>query len=81
MGKVKYKTVEEINDIIISKADNLLDELKNLRKWIIDNLHCDDSKQEEYMIFFFIQMLNMVLWIHYSTKMYHFKRKMNGECF
>ncbi len=60
MGKVKYKTVEEINDIIISKADNLLDELKNLRKWIIDNLHCDDSKQEEYMIFFFIQMLNMV---------------------
>lgn len=60
MGKVKYKTVEEINDIIISKANNLLNELKNLRKWIIDNLHCDDSKQEEYMIFFFIQMLNMV---------------------
>lgn len=46
MGKVKYKTVEEINDIIISKADNLLDELKNLRKWIIDNLHCDENDRK-----------------------------------
>lgn len=37
--KVKYKTAEEINDIIVAKADILLNELKNLRKWIIDNFH------------------------------------------
>ncbi len=37
--------------LLYLKQNNLLDELKNLRKWIIDNLHCDDSKQEEYMIF------------------------------
>ena len=60
MEKVRYKTAEEINDIIISKADSLLSELKNLHKWIIDNLQCNENKQEKYMIFFFIQMLNMV---------------------
>ena len=58
--KVKYKTADEINDIIISEADNLLHELKGLRKWIADKLHCDGSKMEKYMIFFFIQMLNIV---------------------
>ena len=58
--KVKYKTADEINDIIISKADNLLHELKGLRKWIADKLHCDGSKMEKYMIFFFIQMHNIV---------------------
>lgn len=60
MEKVKYKTAEEINDIIISAADNLLNELKDLRKMITDKLHYNDSKQEKYMIFLFIQMLNMV---------------------
>ena len=60
MEKVKYKTAEEINDIIISEADNLLNELKNLRKWIIDNFNCNESEPEKYMIFFFIQMLNML---------------------
>lgn len=58
--KVKYKTAEEINDIIVAKADSLLNELKNLRKWIIDNFHCNDSKQEKYMLLFFIQMLKIV---------------------
>lgn len=60
MEKVKYKTSEEINHIIISEADSLLSELKNLREWVIDKFHCNDSKQEQYMVFFFIQMLNMV---------------------
>lgn len=60
MEKVKYKTAEEINDIIIFEADNLLNELKNLRKWIKDKMPYNDSKQEQYMIFFFIQMLNMI---------------------
>ena len=60
MEKVKYKTAEEINDIIISKADNLLNELRGLREWVTDELHCDDGQKEKYMKFFFVQMLNMV---------------------
>lgn len=60
LEKVKYKTPEEINDIIICKANFLLDELKGLRKWIEDKLNCNDNRQEKYMIFFFIQMLNMI---------------------
>ena len=38
----------------------MLNELKGLRKWIINNLHYSESKQEKSMLFFFIQMLNIV---------------------
>lgn len=60
MEKIKYKTAEEINNIIISTAGLLLAELKNLRDWIGNNFNCVDNELEKYMVLFFTQMLSGV---------------------
>lgn len=59
LKKVEYKNVEEINDIIISSAIKILDELKDLRKFLTEQLNCDNDRIEELMLVIFIEMLNV----------------------
>lgn len=60
MEKVEYKTAEEINSIIINRADSLLVELKNLRSWIEGNFRFDKISSEKYMLLIFSQILSCV---------------------
>ena len=60
MEKVEYKTAEEINSIIINRADSLLAELKNLRSWIEGNFRFDKISPEKYMLLIFSQILSEI---------------------
>lgn len=81
LEKVKYKTAEEINEKIISTADDLLLKLKNLRKWIVDNFKCDKNMLEKYMILFFVQMLNIVFMMSLEYKNKSFEEENEWRLF
>ena len=76
MEKVEYKTAEEINSIIINRADSLLAELKNLRSWIEGNFRFDKISPEKYMLLIFSQILSCVF-----MKSLKYKNKSFEECF
>ena len=70
--KVQYITNEEINNLIILKAKNILNELKDLAKWTIEKFKYEYKKTEKYMTFSIIQMFNIVFMksLKYKNKAY-----------
>ena len=47
--QVEYKTVKEISDTIVEKSLKVLNELRGLRKWIVESMPSFDEEKIEKM--------------------------------
>ena len=63
LERVEYKTPAEMDEIIIEKAIKILDELKNMRKYIKEEFPFANTKEkvDKMLKFFFHQMIVSVL--------------------
>lgn len=83
LEKVEYKTEEELNDIIIERAEELLEELKNLRQWVETtfNFYGESDKIEKYMLMLFIHITSNVFMSSLALKNKSFEEENEWRIF
>lgn len=83
LEKVIYITEKERKQIIKEKAAEVIEELKGLRKWIVDNMTHDDSSQDTdgLLSFNFYGMLEHILTDSLKYKQIGFKEEKEWRLF
>ena len=80
--KVEYKTVKEISDTIVEKSLKVLNELRGLRKWIVESMPSfDEEKIEKMCQYCFHQMISGVLMSSLKYKNDSFKEEQEWRLF
>ena len=80
--QVEYKTVKEISDTIVEKSLKVLNELRGLRKWIVESMPSfDEEKIEKMCQYCFHQMISGVLMSSLKYKNDSFKEEQEWRLF
>ena len=80
--QVEYKTVKEISDTIVEKSLKVLDELRGLRKWIVESMPSfDEEKIDKMYQYCFHQMISGVLMGSLKYKNETFKEEKEWRLF
>ena len=80
--KVEYKTVKEISDTIVEKSLKVLNELRGLRKWIVESMPSfDEEKIDKMCQYCFHQMISGVLMSSLKYKNDSFKEEQEWRLF
>ena len=80
--QVEYKTVKEISDTIVEKSLKVLNELRGLRKWIVESMPSfDEEKIEKMCQYCFHQMISGVLISSLKYKNDSFKEEQEWRLF
>ena len=80
--QVDYKTVKEINVTIVEEALKVLNELRGLRNWIVENLpSLNEEKIDKMFQYYFHQMITSVLMSSLKYKNETFKEEQEWRLF
>lgn len=80
--QVDYKTVKEINVTIVEEALKVLNELRGLRNWIVENLpSLNEEKIDKMFQYYFHQMISSVLMSSLKYKNETFKEEQEWRLF
>ena len=80
--QVDYKTVKEINVTIVEEALKVLNELRGLRNWIVENLpSLNEEKIDKMCQYYFHQMISSVLMSSLKYKNETFKEEQEWRLF
>lgn len=80
--QVDYKTVKEINVTIVEEALKVLNELRGLRNWIVENLpSLHEEKIDKMFQYYFHQMISNVLMSSLKYKNETFKEEQEWRLF
>ena len=80
--QVDYKTVKEINVTIVEEAMKVLNELRGLRNWIVENLpSLNEEKIDKMFQYYFHQMISSVLMSSLKYKNETFKEEQEWRLF
>lgn len=80
--QVDYKTVKEINVTIVEEALKVLNELRGLRNWIVENLpSLNEEKIDKMFQYYFHQMISSVLMSSLKYKSETFKEEQEWRLF
>lgn len=80
--QVDYKTVKEINVTIVEEALKVLNELRGLRNWIVENLpSLHEEKIDKMFRYYFHQMISNVLMSSLKYKNETFKEEQEWRLF
>lgn len=80
--QVDYKTVKEINVTIVEEALKVLNELRGLRNWIVENLpSLNGEKTDKMFQYYFHQMISSVLMSSLKYKNETFKEEQEWRLF
>lgn len=80
--QVDYKTVKEINVTIVEEALKVLNELRGLRNWIVENLpSLHEEKIDKMFQYYFHQMISSVLMSSLKYKNETFKEEQEWRLF
>lgn len=80
--QVDYKTVKEINVTIVEEALKVLNELRGLRNWIVENLpSLHEEKIDKMFRYYFHQMISSVLMSSLKYKNETFKEEQEWRLF
>lgn len=80
--QVDYKTVKEINSTIVEEALKVLNELRGLRNWIVENMpSLNGEKIDKMFQYYFHQMISSVLMSSLKYKNETFKEEQEWRLF